>query len=341
MMFNKALWFQNYKQSKFLIWILLALFVVQMPLQAILSVESWQERSERTAYSEEYVYEVQAWDIMQIFSQGMFTVFLAAAIVIFASLLIGLERNTRRSDFTFSLPYSRSSLFLAKWALGSTAVGVFFIMNFLPAYFIIYQSEFREALSLVSSIEIFWAPLLGYIFFFSFSLLVGSITGEMVSQIVLTFIFGFLPIIIFTLIQEFMQVHDFFLFHIGSQPRWIEYATPFFYAAGSMGSLPGVIAAVVFTAVCLWGGTVLYTKNNLEYNGEFLMFKKLNPVFVVLLTVMISFFGGMIVSSLAPWGADALRILSYWIGFTTFMLFALLIIRRLIKMNIIFSGRAV
>ncbi|SDO28995.1 hypothetical protein [Alkalicoccus daliensis] len=338
-MFEKGLWFQNYKQSKFIIWILLVLFVLQMPLQAILSLETWTERAEQAAETDEYVYEVQAWDINQIFSQGMFTVFVAVALVLLASLLIGLERNTRRNDFTFSLPYKRSTLFYAKWALGVTVITGFFALNYIPSYIIIHQSEFAYGLNLVSSLEIFWAPLLGYIFFYTFALLIGAITGEMVSQVVLTFLLGFLPLILLTLFQEFMQVHDFFFFSIGSQPRFITYLTPFYYTIGEMGEMIGIFLAVLFTIICTLGGAALYERNKIEYNGEFLIFKQLNPVFIVILTIIIALFGGLIVSSLAPWGANALRIISYWIGFSTFLLFALLLIRRLIIMNITFSGK--
>lgn len=338
-MFNKGLWFQNYKQSKFVLWILLALFVMQMPLQAVISIETWNERVEQTMETDEYVYEVQAWDMQQIFSQGLFTIFIAIALILLAVMLIGLERNTRRNDFTFSLPYKRKVLFFEKWLLGTTAITAFFIITFLPAYFIIYQSEFAYGLNLVSALEIFWGPLLGYIFFYTFALFVGTITGEMISQVILTFVLGFFPQMMLVLLQEFMRVHDFYFFSIGAQPRVIVYLTPFFYTIGEMGEVIGLILAIVFTVVCLFAGAALYEKNKIEHNGEFLIFKKLNPIFIVALTVIISLAGGLVVSSLAPWGANILRIISYWIGFTTFLLFALLLIKRLVTMNITFTGK--
>ncbi len=336
---NKALWFQNYKQSKLLIWALFVLFILQMPIQAILSIETWNERAEQAGEAEEYVYEVQSWDVQQIFSQGTFTIFIALAIIFFAVLLVGLERNTRRNDFTFSLPFSRRQLYLAKWLLGTAIITVFFILNFLPAYFIISASEFDYGLHLVTSLEIFWAPLLGYIFFFTFALFIGTVTGEMISQTVLTLITGFLPMILLTLTQEFMRVHNFYLFSLGSQPRPIVYLTPIYYTIGQMGELIGISLAVLFTVLFLYAGAVLYTRNKVEHNGEFFIFKQINPVFFTFLTVIASLFGGSLVASLAPWSADALRIIAYWIGFTTFLLFALLAVRRLITMNVTFRGK--
>ncbi|SER75080.1 ABC transporter permease subunit [Salipaludibacillus aurantiacus] len=335
-MFHKALWYQNYKQTRMIIWIILALFIIHMPFQSVLSLETWKEREEQANQAEGYVYEVQKWDVLQIFSQGTLPVFLSFSIIALACLLIGLERNTRRNDFTFSLPFSRKDLFLAKWLYGVSAIFFFHIINFFTAFFIIYQSDYSTALYLVSWIEIFWGPLLGFIMFFTFALLIGTFTGEMISQVGLTFLLGFLPQGVFALIQSFTEVHFRYIF---SLPDWINYLTPFNYVFNQSGEILSVVLPLIFTGLFLWLSTYLYEKNKIEHNGEFLIFKVLNPVFLTGITISISLAGGMIVSALAPWSADALRIIAYWIGFTTFLLFALLIGRRIVTMNIQFYGK--
>ncbi|CAM3945562.1 ABC transporter permease subunit [Alkalicoccus chagannorensis] len=340
-MMHKGLLQQNWKQIKLVVWILLVIFVLHMPLQAALSIETWNERVEQAEQSEEYVYEVQAWEVQQIFSEGLFSFFAAFTIAFLAAVLIGLERNTRRNDFTFSLPFSRKQLFLSKWLLGSGTIALFFLINFFPAYWIISQSEFSYALTTVTWIEIFWGPLFGYVFFFTFCLFVGTMTGEMISQMILSFILAFLPQIMLILIQELMRVHDLLYYLVSSHPRWVDYLTPFYYAIGELGEIAGLLLSILFTAAALFGGIVLYEHNKLEYNGEFLIFKSLTVPFLVMITVIISLFGGLVVSSLAPWGADALRIISYWIGFCTFLLFAVLILKRITAMNVKFSGKAI
>ncbi|PYZ94063.1 hypothetical protein CR194_00540 [Salipaludibacillus keqinensis] len=336
-MFRKALWYQNYKQTRMIIWMILALFVLHMPFQSILSLETWQEREEQAQQIEDYVYEVQAWDVLQIFSQGLLPLILSISIITLACLLIGLERNTRRNDFTFSLPFTRKHLFLAKWCYGVVAISLFHLINFFIAYFIIYQSEYRSSLYLVSWIELLWGPLLGFIMFFTFALLIGTFSGEMISQVVLTISLGILPLGVFLLIQEMINVH--FRVHLSSH-IWIEYLTPFMYVFSITTSVQAILMPIILTGLFLWLAVYLYERNKIEHNGDFLIFKVLNPIFLVIITFCFSLLGGMIVSSLAPWNADALRILSYWIGFTTFLLFSLLLANKLLSMNIMFKGKA-
>jgi len=336
-MFHKALWYQNYKQTRIIIWMILALFILHMPFQSVLSLENWKEQEQQAEQIDDYVYEIQAWDVLEIFSQGTFPMLLSISMIALACLLIGLERNTRRNDFTFSLPFKRQDLFLAKWCYGTTVIVLFHSVNFLIAYFIIHQSEYQSALNLVSLIEIFWGPLLGFIMFFTFSLLIGTISGEMFSQIILTFVFGIFPLGLFVLIQELINVH--FRVHINS-PIWLEYLTPFMYVFNHPAMMITVILPIIFTGLLLWLSVNLYKRNKIEHNGEFLIFKVLNPIFLIGITICLSLLGGMIVSSFAPWNADLLRIISYWIGFTTFLLFSLLIVNKLLSMNITFRGKA-
>ncbi|WP_280768699.1 hypothetical protein [Salipaludibacillus daqingensis] len=336
-MFYKALWYQNYKQTRIIIWMILALFILHLPFQSILSLERWKEQEHQAQQVEDYTYEIQAWEVLEIFSQGTLPILLSLGIIALACLLIGLERNTRRNDFTFSLPFKRQDLFLAKWCYGTAAITLFHIVNFFVAYVIIYQSEYRFALELANWIEIFWGPLLGFIMFFTFTLLIGAISGEMISQVILTFLIGIFPLGIFFLMQELINVH--FRIFISS-PTWLEFLTPFMYVMNHPSLASTIVFPIILTGLFLWLGVHLYQKNKIEHNGEFLIFKVLNPIFLIIITICLSLLGGMIVSSLAPWNADLLRIISYWIGFTTFLLFSLLLTNRLLSMNITFRGKA-
>lgn len=335
-LFHKALWYQNYKQTRIIIWMILALFIIFLPFQSTLSLENWKEREEEAQLVDDYVYEVQEWDVLNIFSDGPLSVLGAIALIILACMLVGLERNTRRNDFTFSLPFKRRDLFLAKWCYGVLFISLFHIINFLIAYFIIYQSEYATALYLVSWVQILWGPLLGFILLFTFALFIGTIAGEMISQVVLTVIFGIFPIGFYFLIQDLVFVH--FRFHL-MYPEWIQYLTPFMYVISFTDGVTKLIISFTLIALFLWLGILLYKKNKIEHNGEFLIFKKLNIIFLIGITICFSLLGGTIISSLAPWNADALRIIAYWIGFTVFLLFSLLISRKLLSMNLMMRNK--
>ncbi|ADI00012.1 ABC transporter permease [Salisediminibacterium selenitireducens] len=334
-MFSKALFFQNYKHTKLLLWIILAMFVIHMPFQATLSIEHWNERADMAETIDNYVYEVQRWDLIQVFSEGAVTIFLVIGIIGLAAMLIGLERNTRRQDFTLSLPYSRITSFVHKWLYGTAAIVVFHFVNFWIAYFIIYQSRHQLSFEQVTFNEILYEPMLGFILLYTFALMIGSISGEMISQLGLTALFGFLPLGIFYLMQDLIDVH---FGTVVPLPIWVEFITPFIYVFDGGQGGPFLIFRFIGIALFFVAGLWLYRKSPAEFNGEFLVYKRIQPVLTVLIVLMISFFGGSFITSLAPWTADVLRILSYWIGFTVFLLFAVLIVRKITEMRLLTAG---
>ncbi|QKS70706.1 ABC transporter permease subunit [Paenalkalicoccus suaedae] len=341
-MFEKALWYQNFKQSRMMIWILFTIFVLQMPVQTIFTLQAWRERSIEAENTFGYTFEIGSFEVSSIFFYpGLYNVIIALIITVLAALMIGLERNTRRNDFTFALPYSRKSLFLAKWALGMTAILGSFIVNFIIAYLLIYFSSFSYALDLVSLTEIFVAPLIAFAMFYSFALFIGTISGEMISQIVLTFIFGFFPLGFSTLVYDFFLTNNIAtILPSINYWNWIEYITPLYSVVGANLSLIGFLINGILTVLFTVGGIYLYQENKIEHNGEFLIFKRLTIVFLIGITLCFSLLGGLFISAFAPWGSTFLRIIAYWIGFLTFLLFSLILSRKILSMNLLFRGKA-
>src|SRR5690554_5896719 len=116
---------------------------MHLPLQSIFTLETWKETLKRSENGYlPYYYELNSFDVLNIFSQGVFPFFIGVGIIFLAALLIGVERNTRRMDFTFSLPISRRSIYLSKWIYGVLLIIIFHFIFFLIAYWIIQQSEF-------------------------------------------------------------------------------------------------------------------------------------------------------------------------------------------------------
>ncbi|MDG5786346.1 ABC transporter permease subunit [Evansella sp. AB-P1] len=340
-MFHKGLWYQNYKQTKMVVWILLVLFVIHLPFQTILLLESW--RSHVKHMNEHFPgqqVEFHAFEIYNLYFQGIFPFIVMFGIIFLACLLIGVERNTRRMDFTFSLPFSRKDMFLSKWLYGMLLIFVFHIVNFFISYFTFMQSEFSSELGKVTLIEIFYGPLIGYLLVFTFALFIGTITGEMISQIALTFIFGIFPIGVMILVQSLIEVHFGYSRFWIENLQWVENITIFNFVLNHQGNefldlLYPLIGIALFTILSIF----LYERNKIEHNGEFLIFKQLNPIFLVGITICFALLGGIIISSLAPWNATTLRIIAYWIGVGIFLLFSYLITRRLLRMNIMIKNK--
>lgn len=336
-MFDRGLWLQNFKQTKLLIGLMFGLYIVHMPFQATLALESWAEREDMAETIDDYVYEVQRWDVLQVFSEGIVSFFLLVTVVIFAGLLIGLERNTRKMDFAFSLPYSRQALFLAKWTYGMTVITVFHLLCFVAAFLIIWFSPYRNAFEQVTAAEIFIQPFLGMILIFTFALFVGTFTGEMISQMVITVLLGFFPLGLFYLIESIIDVHFNFILPM---PRFLDFITPFMYVLESDQHTWMAAAGTIGIVIFLTAGKRIYEQNELEHNGEFLIFKSLHRPAYISIVLVISMFGGTILSSLAPWNVEILQIISYWIGFSGFLLFALLITRKVLEMNVLVKSQS-
>ena len=120
-----------------------------------------------------------------------------------ASVLIGSERNSQMSDFTMSLPYTRTQLYISKWVLGatgivtSTLIGgtlMFLIIRFSDYSFLMEGKEFK-----VTAMILFL--MLSGISFFSLSLWMGSFGGESISQVIWTFVALVFPMGILLLVQ--------------------------------------------------------------------------------------------------------------------------------------------
>ncbi|MBU9714784.1 ABC transporter permease subunit [Evansella tamaricis] len=336
-MFHKALWYQNFKQTRMIVGILLVLFILYLPFFIMLSIGSWQEQVEHFSQFPDSEFTLYEYEVYNIFSVGIFPFLVVIGIIFFAGLLIGVERNTRRMDFTFSLPFSRREIFMAKWLYGILVIFVFHLINFSIAYVILWQSEFNYALSFVNLTEIYFAPIFVFLLFFSFAMFIGTIAGEMITQVALTFIFSIFPVGVFFLLHGFLELH--LNTHFLYIPEWVGKVTLFFYlfeiTSQPINLFFPISGIILFTVLSL----ILYERNNIEHNGEFLIFKVLHPIFLIGITICFSLLGGIIVSSLAPWNAEMLRIISYWFGFTVFLVFSYLISRRLLRMNLTIKNK--
>ncbi|ADU29683.1 ABC transporter permease subunit [Evansella cellulosilytica] len=338
-MFHKALWYQNFKQTKILMFFLLVLYIIHLPFQAMLQVESWRVELEEFGQINMY-YWSSGQTIYFIFSEGALPIFIMIAIIFLACLLIGVERNTRRMDFTFSFPFKRRDIFLSKMIYGMFMIISFHTINFLVAYLILFQSEFRYTLSDVTMTNIYFGPLIVFLFIFTFALFIGTITGEMISQVVLTFIFGIFPLGIAFLIITSMDIHRAQPYY-REFPYWVETYTPLFYITSTTnGFINSVLYPLIGLVIFAILSILLYQKNKIEHNGEFLIFKQLHPIFKYGIIICFSLFGGIIISSLAPWGgSQTFQIIGYWIGFVIFALFSYLISRRLLNMNVLVRNK--
>ena len=107
-MFHKALWMKEYKQSKFILW---AFFLVScyLPFQ-FMSYANQMKELYKTQPQSHYFYT-------SFFGDTALIQFLC--VIVMAGFLVGSKRTNQTMEYALSLPFSRRSFYLTKWALGA------------------------------------------------------------------------------------------------------------------------------------------------------------------------------------------------------------------------------
>ncbi|MBB6450685.1 ABC-2 type transport system permease protein [Geomicrobium halophilum] len=331
-MLNKALFKKDLRLSAVMLLVLSIIFVVQYPLRTILELD--RMRGAGTGPLDMGGVQLQA-----MFGGGAAAMPAFIGTVILGGMLIGLERNTRRHDFSLSLPYSRQTLFLIKATIGWGAITILFSVNVWLAYAIIWSSEYSSLLANFNFWGMFVSPLVAYLAIFSFTLFMGSISGEMISQVVLSFIFMIFPYGFVVLLGFFMTTHNITMEFLGTIPEdflafFINLMLPYQVMGIDITTNQGLLTLItlIFTFVCLFLGTKLYEKGKSERNGEFLLFSSLRPVFFVGIIGCFALLGGMIFSTFG--GVQGGAVIPYWLGALIFGGLSYMITKRLLQMNI-------
>src|SRR5690606_37771153 len=178
------------------------------PLGMGLKIEEWKEIKH-----EPYFFQNIEHEVYSSFSNGVFIVLLVVLIFGLAAVLIGKERNSKRHDFSLALPFSRTSMFLTKMALGLGSILFSFTLNYWIGYLILSFSDFSYLLSYLNIFETFVVPFLGYIVLFTFAMFIGTFSGNIRSQYTLSLIFLFLPPGMNVMFHEFVNIHQLGYYH--------------------------------------------------------------------------------------------------------------------------------
>lgn len=316
----KALFKKDLKLSRMLLLILTLLFVFQYPLQMVLEIGQLRELNATTPSGLIY----------NVFASSAVSVFIIMAIVVLGGLLIGLERNTRRHDFSLSLPVSRKKMFAVKAAIGLGTILILFSLNVFLAYVILWTSEYSGALANFDFLTMYLMPMLAYMAIFSFTLFIGTISGEMISQIVLSFIFMIFPFGFPVLVSAFIAVHGLQQPLMGRLGVVLGVLVTDFRAEHAVTFILAALALILIAS--LFVGTMLYAKGKSERDGEFLLFTSLKPVFLIGIVGCFAMLGGTIFSVFGYTAGGAISF--YWIGALIFGGISWIITKRLLQMNL-------
>ncbi|MFX3623192.1 MAG: ABC transporter permease [Ectobacillus sp.] len=336
-MFHKALWMRNYKQGKWAVWLFWLGSLFFLPFSYYESAMSVLEQRRMAHDIPDYHYYYHYY----FNSEASF--FQILVLIGLAALLIGWERNNQSIDLLFSMPFKRRDIFLSKWWFGFVHITGVHIVTYGLMY-VVKKTTVHDAHQDFTDFSMFF--LISFVTLtalYTFCLFVGTITGNFVSQAVLSFIFLYLPIGLYTLISSIIMLHlgpgsdsvqqiyekakpiqqsfETVSLPVPLQSISIQYdenpdnspmkkGFQFSYSPNQSDAtifnrmIATVAVAIVYTLLSLLAGIKLYEKTPNEANGKILLYAKLSRVFVPCVVICCSLLGGRIIAGVfAPYGA--------------------------------------
>ncbi|GGB65390.1 ABC transporter permease subunit [Fictibacillus barbaricus] len=349
-MFHKALWMRNQKLASPAVWaVYLSLFFL-LPFTMFGDAQSLHSQLEKFPQDEAY---------LSYSFQGMTTgLFLSIVLIGFAALLIGLERSTHSTDLTFSLPFKRKDIYLSKWMFGVVHITTALLVNLLLCMLVVrftFLSEIGVDPSFLMKFMILIIPYA--IAIFTFCMFIGTISGSIVSQFILSSIFLFFPIGFFSLLGTFLMYHgigvdmvhdinsslnsfgDFMI--IATLPAPI-FEFSYYTDAMQLNSVANdytrmpsylvLLSPLIYLAVTFPLGIWLFNRTKNENNGRLLVFEKGKGFFSVGVIVCFALAFGMIGGGL--FGTyDTPSLIGYYISAAIGGVLSYAVLRKLMNMR--------
>ncbi|MGM8215119.1 hypothetical protein ACLIA0_06015 [Bacillaceae bacterium W0354] len=325
-MLPKALWMKEWKHAAIMSFAVLILFVIRFPIQAALRIDMWEQMNKNYPQWTENAY----FEINYLFSAEFLGFSAVLLIILLAGFLVGLEKGSRRHDFSMALPYSKTQMFLTKYTFGALVILLSYVPMFWLTYFVIYQSKFSFLLDHLELFQTFFSPLLGYLVIYSLAMVMGAISGDMRSQISLSIIFLVLPQGFLFLLAALFETHGLSATALVSNEFIFE--DLFWFSYLNTMSDSNLWVPFIATVIFFYLGLTAYKYAQSEYAGEFLMIGSLRPIFAIGIPLCATLFGGLLIGGIVAYDSpQTLKIVVYWLGALVTLFFAWKITKRLLR----------
>ncbi|WP_172798794.1 hypothetical protein [Paenibacillus sp. FJAT-26967] len=198
-------------------------------------------------------------------------------------MLIGMERWSGQQDLSFSLPFRRSQIFWVKWSIGILFLTGSVILSTAADVGVIFLSPLRECLiPEIHFIEMFQA-ILAVCAWYTLVLLIGTITGGVLSQLGLSLLSSIFPMSL-SMLWSFVPAAPIFDFSfIEKYEDFLAILNPALLLLSPYDQDPGSMIYLSIPAVylLLFASIASYTyrHSKSEYDGRALVFPRLRPVF--------------------------------------------------------------
>ncbi|AFH62290.1 hypothetical protein ACVNS2_16720 [Paenibacillus caseinilyticus] len=318
-MFHKGLWFQNYRQSRYILWSfwLIACYSAILFLNHADNVEASIQLTHMRGEVYQYNFYIDV---------GLIAMLQLLLCLGLAAFTVGFSRSNNSLDYSYALPVKRSDIYLSKWMLGLLHIVGGTTLTLVFHLYIVNTTVLNNYIPDSTLWNYYIHQLLIQIGVFSFSLWLGLIGGNFFSQIVFSITFLILPYVLFWLIQELLSLHLYalgimhldglFLFNFTTDSLFANISFPLkLFNISQMfmlhtdqlrgldqeyldqiyltyyGSLSYLIPLLV-TGVSIWGMIRLSKTSKNENNGKLLLHNRMHPYLVLGMTICAFLFGG-------------------------------------------------
>ncbi|MFJ8527718.1 ABC transporter permease subunit [Bacillus sp. NPDC094106] len=349
-MFQKALWLRTYQQSKYMVWLFwLASFYNLSYKYYMSSIEQQYFLKENKEWNYIYHYHFDLSLMDPVMFQG-------GALIVLACTLIGWERQNNSIDFLWSMPFKRSHLFMTKWLFGICNIVAAVSMNW-GLFAIMKKTTFHNKYQVFSPFHSYFIyMLIVLIAIYTLALCIGTITGNIISQGLLTAAIFMFPLLLPSLISGVIAVHSNIDFHENNSnmhhvlenirisgpaedfhirfdynpqsaytdPDGVRHNEPNFTNIPSARLL---IAPITHIIILLPLGMYLYVRSVNERNGNFLLYPKLQKIVMACAIFFIGICGGLIIG-----GTRSL--LNFYIGFLGASIISYFLLSKILKWKV-------
>ncbi|AQY49641.1 hypothetical protein PWEIH_10088 [Listeria weihenstephanensis FSL R9-0317] len=318
-MFNKHLWLKEWRGVRWIVVVLMLLFLYAQTGGLYSDAETWQTRYDyyqsdgfqkeqqaagdakmspndvKTTLTFRYLttgFPGDVFSTQYTMSQPYFT--LSILVVILGLAMVGWERYTRKDHFALAAPFKRSSMIGTKLLLGFLAITVAYGVSLwlgLMRLFQVIPSEFIDL-----DMQKVYLGLLGnlgaFLLLFVVTIFVGTVMGELLSMVIALLIIMIMPRYVYVVWWTFMQ-----LLHpdIGSEKfsNWTSYTNVFLVFGNSEFEYGPFIWQMILLILFGVGSVFFYKRYSIENNGKVLAFSYLR----IPSAILVSFGGAVLITN--------------------------------------------
>jgi ABC-type transport system involved in multi-copper enzyme maturation permease subunit len=331
---NKALF---YKEWIYVKWITL------LTIATLLSTQLYGVISSLNISGSDYwfnygIYEANAHLLIMVF----------VVLTLATTLFLG-EKTSETEGFIASMPFTRKEIIWSKWIVGVISLLISFAVTYVVlslVYFLTVKGLDTTLNPYSDIIKWFFMDMFQYICIFTFIMLIQTVMGNSIVSTIVGGIILMVPLFISTVAQIWFDRYYGFTEYISvvfdHLNRWLNiyfynlpqrnkvyegiyegsstYSSTFSYYSNYKSKL---LVLILLTCLFLYLAYVAYSKRNIEYNLRLIVFKNLEPVFIVGVAICLGL--------LAATFMDSDRFREFGIWFVIFTIIGYFISKLLLK----------